>query len=358
MIDGLRVGGAERSLLMLCKHFQRFKPIVLVLSNHLAMLPKFEQSGIQVMIQPFPRDYRFRKHANELKPIVDSINPAIIHSSLFHSDMVLRFLDTEAKKVTGLVSTMYSDRKLKHLPWLTRQKIQFLKLWDQWTASRIDLYIANSNTIRNIYLEKVAYPSEKVKVIFRGRNLPCLKSVNSRKKNQFLYVGRLIPSKGIKEALQAFGVLIKNHPNLIFKIAGLGPELGNLKELVQKLNLEGKVVFLGQIDHVSELLAESSFFIFPTHYEGLPGALIEAMLAKIPIICSDIPENKECVDDSMAIFHRVLDHTDLFNQMEKALTLKDWEVRTQRAYDFAVKYFDIEKIASQYEEVYCRLLNH
>lgn len=356
MIDGLQVGGAERSLLFLCQHLREFIPVVLVLSDSIALKPEFEKSGIQVIVKPFPRNYRFGKHAKILKPIIDSINPAIIHSSLFHADMMLRYLDTPAKKVSGLVSTMYSIGRLKQLPLLTRKKLQVLKFWDRFTLTKIDLFIANSNSIRKFYLNHVGYSAEKVKVIFRGRTIPSFDSYLQRKKSEFLFVGRLIRSKGLQEAIIAFGKLTQEKPELIFNIAGKGPELDNLESLVRTLDLEGKVNFLGQVDRVFDILRESSFFIFPSHYEGLPGSLIEAMMAKIPIICSDIPENKECVDESMCLFHRVGDSTDILTQMKKALALKDWEERTERAFNFAIEHFEIGRVVQQYEETYEHLL--
>ena len=357
LIDGLQVGGAERSLLVLGQHLMDFQPIVMVLSDSLALQPEFENSGIQVEVVPLPRNYRFRKHAKTIKPLVDSLNPAIIHSSLFHADMILRYLDTTAKKVTGLVSAMYSDGRLNQLPWQTRQKVRLLKQLDCWTSSRIDLFISNSNTIRNNYVSDLGYKPEKVKVIYRGRRIKLPNSIIQKKVNQFLFIGRLIPSKGLETAIKAFEKLSRKHPHLIFKIAGEGPKRDALNKLIQSLGLEEKVTLLGQVNDIDSLLAESSFFIFPTHYEGLPGALIEAMLSKIPIICSDIPENKECVDESMCLFHRVGDSEDLAIQMERALALTDWKERTQRASIFAVEHFNIEKIAKRYEEVYMDLLN-
>tara|TARA_R110002020_G_scaffold335371_5_gene550540 strand:+ start:55 stop:1161 length:1107 start_codon:yes stop_codon:yes gene_type:complete len=357
LIDGLQVGGAERSLLLLCQHLRDFRPIVLVISDSHDLMPDFENAGIQVEVFSLTRNYRFRQHAKTIKPLVDSLNPAIIHSSLFHADMILRYLDTPAIKVTGLVSAMYSDGRLNPLPWQTRQKVRLLKQWDCWTSSKIDLFISNSNTIRNHYVSDLGNKPEKVKVIYRGRRIQTSNSDIQRKENQFLFIGRLIPSKGLETAIKAFKKISRKKPHLIFKIAGEGPQREGLLRLIQKLDLEEKVILLGQVNDVDSHLADSSFFIFPTHYEGLPGSLIEAMLAKIPIICSDIPENKECVDESMCLFHRVGDSEDLAIQMERALTLTDWEERTQRAYAHAAEHFDIENIARQYEEVYQKLLS-
>lgn len=356
LIDGLQVGGAERSLLMLCQYLVAFSPIVIVLSNSLALQAEFENSGINVLVNSLPRNYWFKRNARKLKSLVDSLNPVIIHSSLFHSDMTLRYLDTPAKKVTGLVSTMYSEARLSQMSWLTRMKIMILKQLDRTTSKRIDLFIANSGSIRKLYTNQVGYSSEKIRVIYRGRNLSNFFPRSPKAVGEFLFVGRLIVSKGVSEAIFAFESLIKAYPNITLKIAGDGPEKGNLLRLASSLGLSEKVIFLGQVDSVPELLSEADFFLFPTHYEGLPGALIEAMMAQIPIICSDIPENKECVDDTMVLFHRVGDQDDLLTQMEKALTLGDWDIRTQRAYDFAAERFEIGKIAQQYEQEYNELL--
>ena len=59
----------------------------------------------------------------------------------------------------------------------------------------------------------------------------------------------------------------------------------------------------------------------------------------------------------MVLFHRVRDLADLRAQMEKAITLTDWEARTIKAYEYAAKYLEIRKIADLYEETYKKLLD-
>ena len=80
------------------------------------------------------------------------------------------------------------------------------------------------------------------------------------------------------------------------------------------------------------------------------------MIAGVPIICSDIPENKECLKEGMCLFHEVGNQTDLLAKMREAVASDDWDIRTQRAYDYAVAHFEIGKIVRQYEETYLRLL--
>lgn len=94
-------------------------------------------------------------------------------------------------------------------------------------------------------------------------------------------------------------------------------------------------------------------FLFPSWYEGFSGALVEAMMAGIPIIASDIPMNLEAVTDSKtALIFKVGDSQDLFEKMTFALEHPEqMAAMGQEARREAEERFDIEKIAREYERV-------
>jgi glycosyltransferase involved in cell wall biosynthesis len=81
------------------------------------------------------------------------------------------------------------------------------------------------------------------------------------------------------------------------------------------------------------------------------------MLAGLPIIASDIPENRECVTEEMAIFHKVGDSADLTRSMLKAIQQSDWAERTSKAHHHATEVFDVDKIAALYESFYERTIH-
>ena len=64
----------------------------------------------------------------------------------------------------------------------------------------------------------------------------------------------------------------------------------NLKKLVEELNLNGKVVFTGNISYekIPEVYAAADYFVLSSLSEGLPTALLEAMACGIPIIGTDV----------------------------------------------------------------------
>lgn len=114
--------------------------------------------------------------------------------------------------------------------------------------------------------------------------LPVLEAV--RKKEQYLYVGRLENLKGIWILLEAW----KEFPDRRLLICGSGPEEENIRAYLKKHNIRG-VKLMGQLPHeeILRLLAESKGLILPTMcYEGQPMVILESYAAGTPVIASDI----------------------------------------------------------------------
>ncbi|GMQ26635.1 glycosyltransferase [Algoriphagus sp. oki45] len=362
LLDTLQTGGAEKSLLEITCRFQNFRPVFVTLfdGKH-DLLFEYEVAGLKVIRLGLQVSNRFSTIAKLVDEIIVQENAVIVHSTIFRSDMVSRKLKAPIKIVNSLVNNSYRKRRYDGLKLKGKLALFGVQLLDRLTLSKVDLIIANSQVLVDSHRKTIGLDSEKAVVIHRGRPSPKMETNQIWKNNSentatWISVGRLIERKGHKDLLKAFAQLLHSRPQDKLLIAGDGDFGFVLEKLIQDLGITDSVELLGTVKNVPELLSNADFFVFPSYFEGLPGALIEAMLAKIPIICSDIPENKECVDEYMALFQRVGDSSDLLAQMEKAISLTDWEARTQRAYDYAAKHFDIEKIAQQYEEVYQKLL--
>lgn len=362
IIDSLQTGGTEKSLLLHCTFLKNFRPIVFLLFQKSDLLSEFEKSGIEVRHFGLIKSYKFKKIASLIQDSVEEIQPALIQSYLFHSDMTLRYLKWDGPKINSLVSNTYSSRRLKHFSFSTKIKINFLLLWEKFTINRIDLFISNSEIIKSNYSRAVGVSEGRIQVIHRGRSQSDFKPkenlISQHPAMIFLAVGRLISSKGHKDLLYAFSDLLKTKSKITLWIAGDGPEKENLISICSHLGIMDQVQFLGNRNDVAHLLFQADFFVFPSHYEGLPGSIIEAMLTKVPIICSDIPENQECVKSEMCIYYQVGNRNSLFQQMNNALNLEKWEHRTEKAYEFALENFEIEKVTKQHEDVYLELIRN
>jgi len=100
---------------------------------------------------------------------------------------------------------------------------------------------------------------------------------------------RLIPWKGVDIAIQAF---IKALPELpersLFKIAGSGPELERLKQLVNEAGVEDRVIFLGRLptlDDVYQMMAESDALLHAATSEAFGQACVESLGLGTPVVC-------------------------------------------------------------------------
>ncbi|MGI1679677.1 MAG: glycosyltransferase family 4 protein [Cellvibrionaceae bacterium] len=113
----------------------------------------------------------------------------------------------------------------------------------------------------------------------------------------FLMVGRLAPKKSHVVVLHAFAELLKFHENAKLLIAGTGPVEQQLRSLIDELGLLDNVSLLGFRDDVPALLHACDVFLMPSLREGLPLALMEAMVTGTPVITSDVIGMRELVPD-------------------------------------------------------------
>lgn len=109
-----------------------------------------------------------------------------------------------------------------------------------------------------------------------------------------LSAGELIKRKNHETVIRTLAKELDE--NIIYVICGHGTLEEYLKDLVKKLNLESRVYFLGYRADIFEICKVSDVFVFPSFQEGLPVALLEALAAGLPIVCSDIRGNHDLVD--------------------------------------------------------------
>lgn len=101
-------------------------------------------------------------------------------------------------------------------------------------------------------------------------------------------VGRLEPEKRIEDILTALSLVNARYPMVGLFIVGEGRERARLERMVRTLKLDEKVVFLGNRFDARSLMASANAFIQSSAYEGYGRTLIEAALAKVPIITTDV----------------------------------------------------------------------
>lgn len=100
-------------------------------------------------------------------------------------------------------------------------------------------------------------------------------------------VGRLSREKNQEFLLQVFHEVLNIHPESYLALVGEGKERTRLEAEAKRLGVEDRVIFCGVLDRVEQMLWIMDVFAFPSLFEGLGIAAIEAQAAGLPVVCSD-----------------------------------------------------------------------
>lgn len=355
--DALINAGTEKSNLeILPKLSKNIIPVLIYFYPRHDLLKQFENAGVKVIFLDLKGKYDFLNGIKKLRSIVKKEKPDIMVSSLLRANIISRMVSLiQGTPLIGtLVSDSYSKEARKIKSPLVRLKFNFFWVLDRITASIPKHYISNSNHLVLSHSKSLGVFPAKVDVIYRGRNIPdnCWNhTVN--KTFRFLAIGRLIPLKGYRELIFAFDKVKKKYPSIDLTIYGEGIYRTELENLSSSLNLKDCVNLHGSVPDVTNQIFDFSCFVFPSWYEGFSGALVEAMMAGIPIIASDIPMNLEAVQDKeTALVFPVKNVDALADKMVYAIEHpEEMAEMGKRAREEAIKRFDINLIARQYEEV-------
>jgi len=176
-----------------------------------------------------------------------------------------------------------------------------------------------------------------------------------------LYLGRVAPEKSLHFLLDAFARVLRLVPQAVLVLAGDGPARAALEEQAGKLALPpGQVRFAGMVNpaEVHSWYQAADLYTLVSFNEGFPCALVEAMSAGLASVVTDIPGNRQLIDDGQ---HGVLvpagDSEALAAGLvrvieDDALRGRMGEAARQRVLDN----YSLDKTADRYEELFAETL--
>ncbi|MFJ4154480.1 glycosyltransferase [Pseudomonas sp. NPDC089752] len=102
-------------------------------------------------------------------------------------------------------------------------------------------------------------------------------------------VGRLVESKGFEMLIEAFAARAALQPDMQLAIIGDGPLRTTLQAQIEALGLSERVRLCGHHDDLHQLYRAFDWLLVPSRAEGLGLVVQEAVMADVPVICSDLP---------------------------------------------------------------------
>ncbi|MBL6444765.1 glycosyltransferase family 4 protein [Fulvivirga sp. 29W222] len=159
---------------------------------------------------------------------------------------------------------------------------------------QVSLVISVSEACRTDFVQLFNIDADKVQTGTIGVNIASIG--NCSKDLEFIFekgpvlinIGSLVPEKNHKGLLNIFSRLHRAHKGIQLIILGTGNEKGVLVERVKQLGLQNNVHFLGSRTDVMEILKKADALVMPSNIEGLPGVILEAQYAKVPVVAYNV----------------------------------------------------------------------
>lgn len=352
IVNSLTTGGAEILVSALSAEFARHGdcPLVIALCDAQAVgnSPETEQrmaqeiraAGSKFLSLGLSARRNPITGARRLKRALREFEPDIVHA---HTVRALPML--ALARVQAPVLLTHHNTRLPFPPWM-------LRACDQMTHGYVAIG-ADVETILSAHARKpIVRIANAASRQFKTGKPRALASVPktilsvgaiSRQKNYPLIID-------VAEALKASGRL---DPMPRFRIAGAGLGLPILKAASAERGLAGIVEFLGERSDVPDLMQSSDLYLNVSLYEGMPLTLLEAMASGLPIVATDVPGNRELVEDGAngikaplgdaeaiaEVISRILTDANLYSRLSEGSITKSGE-------------FSIERAASRHRELY------
>lgn len=254
-----------------------------------AFVTAAREAGITVDV--IKERFRFdRAVIRQLREIVARRAPDVIQTHMIKSHFLVKF--------SGLG---------KQYPWVayhhgytsTDLKMQFYNQLNRWSLPSADLVIAVCGEFAK-HLAASGVQENRIRVRHNAVKPPGTISTDEQQtlrarlgitdEKVVLAVGRLSREKGHADLIASVALLNAAKPGLKFKllVVGEGPEQANLARAVTERKLESQVVFVGHVPEVAPFYAIADVVALPSHSEGSPNVLLEAMAGGLPLVATTV----------------------------------------------------------------------
>jgi glycosyltransferase involved in cell wall biosynthesis len=368
LITALSVGGAERTLVDLANSLDRDRYDVTVWTM-------FDRNPLAADLDPAipvrslgsPGHTRSERGDFVEKPgLLDYVGiplrffravrrerPDVIQSFLFNDNTLARLaglLSPSTTVVTGV-------RGMQHI------ESAVVRTVDRLTIPLSDRIVSNS-AAGAAHVRRRGARADRIAVVHNGRDLWAYADADPAPLRETFAiptdaplvgtVGRLVERKGGYDLLAAWPTVREALPSAHLVLVGDGVERASLEARADELGVAGSVHFAGTRDDVPAVLAAVDCFVFPSHYEGLPGALLEAMAAGCPIVATDIEGNDELVTDGRTgLLVPVEDPAGLAAGLTRLLTDETLANRLgEAAQSTAFERFSLDAMVGNFERFY------
>jgi len=306
-------GGSQRQLLGILRRLnrERFAPQLYVVSSEGELLPEVPADvPIHIFTQRRPSRIWFfpgqahRARVLDLSQVLGEQNIDVLYDRTYHMTMIAA--GAEKWRPTPRISAIVTDPQLDFET--NPERFRFAKRYLLKRAYRsADLVVAVSEGVRKaaVHYYDLApaktltlhnfFDIERVDRLAEEPLPPDQARPNlaepAEKRFEIVAAGRLHPQKGFEYLLKAVSELVhhRTRRQIHLRILGTGPLETTLRYWISLYRLEEYVTLAGFVSNPLPYFRQADLFCLSSLYEGMPNALVEAMLCRVPVLATDCP---------------------------------------------------------------------
>ncbi|MFV1967372.1 MAG: glycosyltransferase [Pirellulaceae bacterium] len=358
IIPTLVRGGAEKQMTLLATRLPRddFDVHVAVLTQSGPYEETLAQNDVPVTL--IHKRWKMDPAAyGRLRRFIRRLRPDLVHTWIFAANCYGR----QAAFAAGVPRVVAGERCVD------RWKVWHELAMDRYLARRTARIAVNSSGVRDFYVQH-GLPPEKFEVIPNGIE-PSKEPVTVTREELLRElqlpadarligaVGRLWPQKRYKDLIWSAELLRATRDDTHLLILGDGPQRERLERYAEQVEVPHRVHFLGQQSDVRRWLAHLDCFWLGSGYEGQSNGLMEAMLAGVPCVATDIPGNRDLIVHEQTGYLVPVGDSAAFAR-QSMLLLDDRDLArsiAERARQRMLEEFSVDTMVGRYAELYREL---
>ncbi|MDP2157753.1 MAG: glycosyltransferase [Nitrospirota bacterium] len=301
VISRLPVGGVENMLLKVVQGYDssRFRASICCIREGGAVADELQRRGFKVIVLNRMQGHGFDAGAvKALFQVIKGENIHILRTHQYHANLYGRIAGLLAG-VSIIVPSFHNLYRSPAPPKLHRRAINHLLSYFS------DRLVAVSDAVRSDMIAYDRVDPAKVMVIHNGVEVEKYQTALSREEARKALrmpgktvvigaAGRLTVQKGHALLIEAAAGI----ENITIAVAGDGPLMHELQNLCEGCHVRCSLLGRIEPDMMPQFFRSLDIFCFPSLWEGMPSALVEAMAAGLPVIASDILPHREVVGDA------------------------------------------------------------
>lgn len=277
-------GGAEtmcENLTYALKAMGHEVNVVSLLPERTPIASRMEEAGIRIVYL----DKKLGLDVSmipKLAKVMKQLRPDVVHTHL----NVLKYA-VPAAKLAGIRNCVHTVHNVAQEEAEGRvvQTISRIYFRNGWVTP-----VALSPKVQDSLVDFYGLERKAVPVICNGIDLSrCIPRENyAARETRLIHVGRFNEQKNHRGLLEAFRLVLQEHPQCTLDLLGDGELRQQMETYARELGIWDKVRFLGSQSNVYAYLKEADIFLMPSKFEGMPMTIIEAMGTGLPVVASPV----------------------------------------------------------------------